>query len=299
MYQAVIGIGSNSVRLLVADMECRPLLPILRQREGTRLFASLQNGCLTPEGMQATVDCVARQKRAALDTGAETLFLFATSATRDAKNQTAFTDLLQSKTGLALEILTGEEEARLSYLGVQEPGLRGVIDIGGGSTEWTVGQDGIVLSSQSAQAGAVRLAQRLPIENNRDIETAVAAAIEALQPMLPGIPPASSPISWTGVGGTCTTLAAMDLALTLPEGDLLEGHLLTETSVQAWAQKLTPLSLPDRRRIPGLPAQRADIILHGCALLLACMRLLRTPSIRVSNRGNLEGFLLRNDHTTL
>lgn len=293
MIQAVIGIGSNSVRLLVTDTSRHPLPPLLRQREGTRLFASLRQRHLAEEGMRRTADCVVRQREAALEAGATKVYLFATSAARDAENQEVFRNLLLAETGLSLEVLSGDEEAQLSYQGVEKPGLCGVLDIGGGSTEWTVGRDSMVISSQSAQMGAVRLTQALPIAGGRDIGPAIDAATQALSPLLSGIQDAHAGIPWVGVGGTCTTLAAMDLALPCFDENALEGHLLTEAAVEAWLEKLAPLPLPERDRIPGLPAQRADIIPQGCAILLACMRLLQVSSVQVSNRGNLEGFLLR------
>lgn len=291
MLQAVIGIGSNSVRLLVAEVQDGLARPVLRLREGTRLFASLVEGRLTAEGMRATADCVARQRQAALEAGARMVLLFATSATRDASNQEAFRNLLEAETGLSLEVLSGEEEALLAYRGVAQPGLSGVIDIGGGSTEWTLGRDGVVLSSQSAQVGAVRLAQALPIKKAQDIMPVVDTATAALQPLCKDLEGSQDAV-WIGVGGTCTTLAAMDLGLTAFDEARLEDHLLTKTAVRDWLQRLAPLSLAERQRIPGLPAQRADIIPHGCAILLASMQLLDMRSLRVSNRGNLEGFLL-------
>lgn len=136
MKAAVIGIGSNSVRMLLAEIANGQGRRLMRDREGTRLFAGLDaQGRLSGESMTQTAAAVRRMALSAREQGAEEIRLFATSATRDAANQGEFAALLRQETGLELEICTGAQEASLSFLGATDGDYCGVVDIGGGSTE--------------------------------------------------------------------------------------------------------------------------------------------------------------------
>ena len=135
MRAAVIGIGSNSVRMLVAEAADGEIRRISRDRAGTRLFAGLDEaGNLSREAMASSCAAVKRMADSARSQGAEEVHLFATSATRDAANNADFAALLKAETGLTLEICSGDEEAALSFFGATDGGDSGVIDIGGGST---------------------------------------------------------------------------------------------------------------------------------------------------------------------
>ena len=140
MRAAVIGIGSNSVRMLVAEAADGEIRRISRDRAGTRLFAGLDEaGNLSREAMASSCAAVKRMADSARSQGAEKVHLFATSATRDAANNADFAALLKAETGLTLEICSGDEEAALSFFGATDGGDSGVIDIGGGSTEIIIG----------------------------------------------------------------------------------------------------------------------------------------------------------------
>ena len=154
---ACIGIGSNAIRLLIACREGERLCALRRERRGTRLFAGLVNGALTQESIRASVEAVGELAALARADGARELFIFATSAVRDAANGGEFTRRAEEVSGARVEIVTGEEEAVLSYLGASEGGACGVIDIGGGSTEFTLGEGARILGAQSLQMGEVRM----------------------------------------------------------------------------------------------------------------------------------------------
>lgn len=177
MKAAVIGIGSNSVRMLLAEINGQEGRKLLRDREGTRLFAGLDaQGNLSVASMDAATAAVKRMAESARAQGAEHIDLFATSATRDAANQAAFTQQLLDETGLALHICSGEEEASLSFQGATDGEYCGVIDIGGGSTELVVGQGARIDCAFSCQMGAVRLFQRMPIASRKDVPAVCALA---------------------------------------------------------------------------------------------------------------------------
>lgn len=292
MRLAAIGIGSNSVRLLVADAAANgAITPVLRDRCGTRLFAGLVDGALTEESMEVSASASRELERKAREAGAGRIYIFATSAVRDAKNGDAFMERIRSMTGLTLEVCTGEQEALLSYAGAAKPGLCGMIDIGGGSTELTVGEDGAAMAAVSLQMGAVRLARQQRITHRDDFYTVIERAQEILLRGAGDILACPRPHTWVGVGGTFTTLGAMDRGIASFDRALVEGHALTREIVLSWGEKLSPMSVEERKRLPGLQPQRADIVVHGIAILAACMDSLAIESIVVSDHGNLDGYL--------
>ena len=180
MRAAVIGIGSNSVRMLVAEAADGEIRRISRDRAGTRLFAGLDEaGNLSREAMASSCAAVKRMADSARSQGAEKVHLFATSATRDAANNADFAALLKAETDLTLEICSGDEEAALSFFGATDGGESGVIDIGGGSTEIIIGQGMNIRCSFSCQMGAVRLFQRIPIRDHGDLDAVEQHAADA------------------------------------------------------------------------------------------------------------------------
>lgn len=201
MRAAVIGIGSNSVRMLVAEAADGEIRRISRDRAGTRLFAGLDEaGNLSREAMASSCAAVKRMADFARSQGAEKVHLFATSATRDAANNADFAALLKAETGLTLEICSGDEEAALSFFGATDGGDSGVIDIGGGSTEIIIGQGMNIRCSFSCQMGAVRLFQRIPIRDHGDLDAVEQIAADILTDKLLDYPVLSMPGSWRGTG---------------------------------------------------------------------------------------------------
>lgn len=294
MKAAVIGIGSNSVRMLLAEIANGQGRRLLRDREGTRLFAGLDaQGRLSGDSMTQTVAAVRRMAQSAREQGAEDIRLFATSATRDAANQEEFATLLRLETGLPLEICTGAEEASLSFLGATDGDYCGVVDIGGGSTEVVVGQGTRIDCAFSCQMGAVRLYRRLPITSAADIPAVCDLARQILEKELTLYHGLTLPEKWIGVGGTFTTLAAMVKGIPWTERTYMHGTLLTRADVRQWALRLADMPLSERLRLPGLQPHRADIVVHGICILLSVMERLNMPSIRVSEYGNLDGYLKR------
>lgn len=291
MRSAVIGIGSNSVRLLVAEVREGKLMPIVRDRCGTRLFAGLEEGALTPQSIENSCAAAREMARKAREAGAGAIYIFATSAVRDAKNRDAFTERLRSMTGLSLEVCTGEQEARLSYAGAALGGRCGMIDIGGGSTEITVGKGAQVIDALSTQMGAVRFYGLYPIAGEDDFEQVSVHAQKVLEADAARILTLERPDAWVGVGGTFTTLGAMDKRLVSYDRSLVEGYPITAQLVRAWGRRLSVLTKEERLNLPGLQPQRADIVVHGMAILLGCMTYFAIDTILVSDKGNLDGYL--------
>ena len=291
MRLACIGIGSNAIRLLCAGWEDGALSGIMRERRGTRLFAGLVNGALTQESMRSSVDAVAELARLARADGAREIFVFATSAVRDASNGEAFTAACEAASGTQVEIISGEEEAVLSYYGASDGGRCGVIDIGGGSTEFTLGEGMDVLGAVSLQLGAVRMNAQTPVLSPEDYEDTVERCMHIIRRDAQVLLAQAPMDSWAGVGGTMTTLGAMQRRVPLFDAQQCEGMEMTRSEVLAWGRKLARMTISERRQIVGLMPQRADIIPSGVAILEAAMRCFDMPSLHLSAHGNMDGYL--------
>ena len=292
MKVAAIGIGSNSVRMLVAQIEGEKAVRLRRDRAGTRLFAGLDaQRRLSGQAMESTVAAVAEMADSARAEGVEEIRLFATSATRDAANKAEFARLLLERAGLELEVCTGEEEAALSFLGAAGEGYCGVVDIGGGSTEVVMGTDYDIRCAFSCQMGAVRLSSRLPITSHSDLEQVEALAGDILEQALREHPTLTLPERWTGTGGTFTTLGAMIRGVHWTDRTYMHGTVLPIGEIERFARELADMSVEERKRIPGLQPNRADIIVHGICILLAVMKRLGMREIVVSENGNLDGYI--------
>lgn len=291
MRLACIGIGSNAIRLLAACWNAGALCAVRRERRGTRLFAGLCAGALTEESMRSSVMAVEELAALARADGAQKVFVFATSAVRDASNGEEFTARCCRASGVPVEIITGEQEAVLSYIGAGEGGRCGVVDIGGGSTEFTIGHNETVLGAASLQIGAVRMNAQLPIVCEEDYEQTLTRCMRIMQRdagMLLSLPRCAY---WVGVGGTMTTLGAMMRGVPLFDGHDCEGMRVGVEDVAQWGRRLSRMPMEKRRQVVGLMPHRADIIPSGMAILEASMRVFAMDAMRLSAHGNMDGYL--------
>ena len=291
MRLACIGIGSNAIRLLTAEWKQGGLCVVRRERRGTRLFAGLVDGALTKESMEASVEAVAQLAAMARADGVREVFVFATSAVRDAVNAAEFTGRAQAAAGAPVEIVTGEQEAVLSFLGASEGGSCGVIDIGGGSTEFTLGEGADILGAMSLQMGAVRMNGQHSVLSLADYEETVARCRRIIRRdarALLALPPRAQ---WVGVGGTMTTLGAMERRVPLFDPATCEGMAMSAEQVSAWGRRLAAMSMEDRHHVDGLMPHRADIIPSGIAILEAAMACFGISELRLSAHGNMDGYL--------
>ncbi|MBQ2948932.1 MAG: hypothetical protein IJD94_08165 [Clostridia bacterium] len=291
MRLACIGIGSNAIRLLVAQWNEGRLCIVRRERRGTRLFAGLVDGALTAQSIRSSVEAVAELADVARACGAQEIFVFATSAVRDASNGEEFTARAEKASATKIEIITGEQEGVLSYIGASEGGASGVIDIGGGSTEFTVGEDANVLGAVSLQMGAVRMNAQMPVVSRESYEATVERCMNLIRRDAQALLALPRRRDWTGVGGTMTTLGAMQSRVPLFEPDVCEGMTMTRSEVAAWGRKISHMAMAERRQIVGLMPHRADIIPSGIAILEAAMRCFGMTELRLSAHGNMDGFL--------
>lgn len=292
MRTAVIGIGSNSLRMLIADNINGSPNAVLRERIGLRVFSSLNARREIDVNMiHNACEAVLLLKRNAENKGAEAVYLFATSAVRDAANKQALVSALRQKTGLSLDIVSGEREAQLSYLGAAGDGSVGMIDIGGGSTEIVIGEDGHILYACSLQAGAVRLYREIPFLSAADLPGVTHAVRRLLVPHQREIEQNKTPALWVGIGGTMTAAATCIQDIPWDSDRNIHGFIAQRAEIGRVLAMLASAG-PDRRReLRSIPPDRADILVHGLAILFACMDSLGINSIRISERTNLDGYL--------
>ena len=294
MRTAVIGIGSNSVRSLLAEVSGTDFQRLRRDREGTRLFAGLDAaGNLDRGSMDKTISAVRRMASEAVQMGAEKLAIFATSAARDAANGREFMAAVERETGVPLRIISGEEEAELSFLGASAAvgaNRCGMIDIGGGSSEIAIGTPAGIECAFSCQMGAVRLYRRLRLDRKEDMEPVEVAAAEILDERLREYSDLELPDAWVGTGGTFTTLAAMALGEPWTNRTHVHGTVITCSQIRGIGEKLAGMNIEERKKLPGLQPSRADIVVHGICILLGVMERIGIDRITVSEWGNLDGY---------
>lgn len=295
MKRAAIAIGSNSTRMLAADVRDGTLYNKIRGREETRLFLGLDAaGKISPEKIIETAQAVDRLYRTARTYGAEQVDLIATSATRDAGNSDALAQLIRKLTGLELRVISGEEEARLAFMAVSEGKRRLVMDIGGGSTEWTIGEKNQVEGAVSMQVGASRLLKRQPINSPEDAKTVLNICREIMTPyaeQLKRLRPAPALI---GLGGSCTTSAAMTMGREA-HGEEVEGRRITIRDAVEQLNKLASMTMEERAHVPGLPPARTGHMPHGLCILITAMELWGFEELTVSGKTNLDGYLMYED----
>ncbi len=274
MRVAAVDLGTNTTRLLVADVDDGRLEEVERETRITRLGEGVdERGRLLPVPIARVRNVLSDYRRTAESLGAERALLVATSAVRDAENGEAFLGEIEWSYGFATRLLSGEEEAAMMRRGVGglEAGTL-LVDIGGGSTELVLDE-----FDTSLAMGSVRFTERYGED--------AAASEQAARELLPEL----APISAVGVAGTITTLAALDLGLEQYDRERVHGHVLTRDAAQAQLERLAALPLEERRRVPALEPGRAPVIVAGAAILVAILDRYALDGIRASERDLLHG----------
>jgi len=297
---ASIDIGTNTILMLIADVQVDNTLVAIRDEHViARLGAGVdRNKRILPETIRRVEGVLRAYLAICRQEQCEKILAAGTSALRDAANRKEFLDHIARTHGLSIRVLSGEEEARLTYLGavsgtqgIEDGRPLGVLDIGGGSTEVILGEGLNVRQALSADVGAVRLTERcfrtLP-PSEEDLRRAQAFVRTSFREL----PPIDGGRTFLGVAGTLTTLAALDLQLKAYDRARVEGHLLSYERVSELFDRLRGLSLPELLLIPQILPQRADIILAGVVILHTCMTLGGIPVIRVSDRGLRYGLAM-------
>ncbi len=305
MNLAGIDIGTNTLRMLIADAGRTEMREIRSERQITRLGQDLDlTGRLSREAAERSLTVLRGFAEAIHLHAVLHLRAVGTSALRNAANASEFISEVKRKTGIDIEIVTGEEEARLTLLGVVKAletfggrdGIRRgpmlVIDVGGGSTEIIAKRSDDEVSVHSLPLGAVYLSERFvrhdpssddEIQSMREI---IRAEMDrrSLMPLGPGV-------VLIGTAGTVTTMAAIDQKMTRYDPGKINGSVLTHEAVDAMVSMLSFSSLAERKTMPGLEPGREDIILAGSLVVQEIMKRFSAPVMFISDWGLREGIL--------
>jgi exopolyphosphatase/guanosine-5'-triphosphate,3'-diphosphate pyrophosphatase len=304
---AGIDIGTNSARLLVAERGADgALVTVERLMRITRLGQGVdRTGRLDPEAIERTVAVLQEYRRVMDDLGvpAGRVRMTATSACRDATNRDAFFDPAEAAIGARPELLSGEEEAELSFRGATadlDPALGPflVFDLGGGSTEFvsgTTGPEGAIDGRISIDVGCVRLSERFLTTDPpapEDLTAAISYTDTWLDDVVRTMPQAGEAATVVGLAGTVSTVAAVEQGLADYDRDAIHHFRLTKEAAEDVFRTLATESRADRIHNPGLEEARADVIVGGCCALVAIFRRLSLEEILCSEADILDGLAL-------
>jgi exopolyphosphatase/guanosine-5'-triphosphate,3'-diphosphate pyrophosphatase len=292
---AAIDIGTNSTNLLIVDPQGNE---IVREVNVTRLGKGVAvSGTLDDQAIAATVQQLAIYASLLKQHNVEAFRVTATEACRRASNANTFLDQAETTLGKRPEIITGAEEGQLAFRGALSKldphnGITIVVDIGGGSTEVMIGQGNSLQHTSSFPVGAVVLTET---ELHRDpprpeeLTNAIGLVTDFMDDLVREQPQVLDATRVVGVAGTIVTIAAVELGIARFDPVALHGMTLTRDAAEDVFRTLATESLTDRKSNPGLPAERADVIVGGCCALVGIMRRLRLPSITVSVHNLLDG----------
>ncbi len=289
---AAVDLGTNSTRLLVADVEDGRLSEVVRRLTITKLGEGVDaRRRLLPLPIARVRNCLTDYRRELESLGAERTLAIATSAVRDAENGEAFLGEVEWSYGFATLLLGGEEEAALMARGVlagrTTPDDVLLVDIGGGSTELVHCVRGDVVFATSLDVGCVRLTERFLRSDPPAPRELLAAALEVRE-LLPPLAPASA----IGVAGTVTTLAALDQALAAYDPERTHGHRLTFHAVEEQLSRLAALTLGERLDVPAMEPGRAPVIVAGIVILREILDAYGLGAVEASESDILQGAAL-------
>jgi len=316
---ASIDIGTNSVRMLMAEKEGAFYKPLKRLTEITRLGEDVnETKTLKKEAIERTLNTLLKYKQLTEKEAVDRVKVCASSVLREAKDSdvSAFQDRVRKKTGFEVEVLSGEKEAKLTHLGAVSrymiPGfsLKGlilVIDLGGGSTELVLSENSEVKRTFSLDIGSVRLKEMFlrsdpPSEAElENLKNHVHKEIEEIVRLLRDFY-APNKVAETkglelgprviGVGGTITTLSAIKHEMEAYNWKKVHGSTLTLADIEGIFRELKSRSLADRKKIVGLEPRRADVIIAGALILIEILKDLSLKILTVSENDILSGLLL-------
>ena len=297
MRVAAVDLGTNSTRLLVADVRDGQLDELVRRLKITRLGEGVDTRRrLLPAPIARVRNVLSDFRRETDRLGAERVLAVATSAVRDAENGEAFLGEIEWSYGFSTRLLSGHEEAQLTFRGVSAgrelESETLIVDIGGGSTELVAGGSEGVRFHDSLDLGCVRLTERFLHSDPPSDAELVDCAESARSLLAERVPADVRPEAAIGVAGTITSLAALDLGLAEYNSDEVHGHRLARPSVEIQLERLASLPLAQRRELPALEPERAPVIVAGAVILREVLDHFGLEEIETSERDILDGAAL-------
>ncbi|MBE0501223.1 MAG: exopolyphosphatase [Desulfuromonadales bacterium] len=297
---AAIDIGSNTVRLLLGSVVRGQVVPSQYVRRITRLKGGQTDTGLSAEAIERTLFALKEFSEIISRQPIDAIRVVGTEAVRSAANRRDFVARVLNETGLRLEIVSGDEEASLSASGVCSQfaapvaGCLLVFDIGGGSTEFILLQQGEILFQKSCQLGVVALSESLSDFDHRHnfISAAITEIFSTVEPILKQLSITPEMITLIGTAGTATTLAALDMQMSDYDWRLVNGYTLDLNTIQSIYNRLDCLTVAEREELPGMEPGRGDLIPAGIEIIVEIIRQFRAAQLTVSDFGLLEGVLL-------
>ena len=303
MKVGTIDIGTNSMRLLIADYENNKIKNRKKYINTTRIGQGVdKEGYITEEALERNLKALKDFSDKCVQEKCEKVYCMGTSALRDSKNGQYFVDRAKELTNIDVKIICGQEESNLGFMGVLE-GTEGnkkddilVMDIGGGSTEFIVGNEDGIKFSKSENVGALRMTEKFittdPISdeefNNmtKFIEDTISSTLEKLKSMHIS--------KLVGIGGAITSLSAINQQFEIYSMEKVHNSVVTKKELEKILQNLKNMTLNDKKTIKGLQPKRADIITAGVKILHIVMENLEFEEIMISEYDNLEGLICQN-----
>lgn len=293
---AAIDCGTNSTRLLISDGERQ----LERHMRVTRLGAGVdRTGRLDPAAIERTLSVLSDYRQIMDRYQVAGVRIAATSASRDAANRDEFFGPAADLLGAAPELISGSEEAQLSFTGATRdlpsvPGTTLVVDIGGGSTEFALGGDELI-ASLSVDMGCVRMTEKFLASDPplpEELTNALSVVEQHLDDVAREVPGAGDATRFVGLAGTVTTVAAVEIGLAEYSRDAIHHFVLTRAAAEDVFRTLATEAIEDRRHNPGLDPGRVDVIVGGCCVLVGIFRYFGFDECVVSEADILDGLIL-------
>jgi exopolyphosphatase/guanosine-5'-triphosphate,3'-diphosphate pyrophosphatase len=295
---ASIDIGTNTILLLIAQVDQGRIRSLFEMETVVRLGERIhENGVLLKEAMSRGLQTLSQYLERCRAMGVQEIFAVGTSALREAENSEDFLKLVQEKLDLPVEVISGEEEAQLSFLAVArdleetEKTLL-VVDIGGGSTEFILGKGDQIRQWMSLPLGSVRFTEQF-LKSDPVREEEWQEMEREIRKRLINIPHTREPLSMVAVGGTATTLASVEQGLEKFHVEKIHHFILKKEALHNQLLLYRTKTIKERKKIPGLPKARADVILAGAAILYLTMEEVKCPSVLISCHGVRYGLLYK------
>jgi exopolyphosphatase/guanosine-5'-triphosphate,3'-diphosphate pyrophosphatase len=294
---AVIDVGTNSIKLFIAEKNVKAKWStVLDVAEISRLGEDLQMSSeLTPKAIERNIETIAEMMNTTREQGVKQVVAVGTMCLRTAKNARDFVWRVKRECGIPIEIIPGEEEARLAYLAVQsgldlKKGKVMIFDTGGGSTEFIFGKDGEMERCFSLNVGAIRYTEDILVSDPVTQEE-LNQTVAAIEDDLTDLHFDETIDTLVGIGGVITNLSAVKYQLAVYDPDIIQGSKLGLTEIDRQITLYQSKTLEERKKIVGLQPKRADAILAGAAIIQVIMEKADVDSIIVSDRGLRHGVM--------
>lgn len=294
---SVIDVGTNSVKLLIAER--RPhgsWITTVERAEVTRLGEGIDlTGAIAPRAMERTVRAVTSMVDEARSLGVQEIAAIGTAGMRMASNAIEVVDTIRRRTGITIEVISGEEESRLAFLAAHDgldigPGDVVVFDTGGGSSQFTFGSGSKVTERFSLNVGAVRFTETFGLGGAATVEV-VDQALRVIASDLSPLDHRPTPDSVIAMGGAVASMAAVMRGLASYGGDMIRGSVLVRNEIDRQIRLFASMNSKRRRGIVGLQPGREEVILAGACIVRTVLEKLRVDSVTVTDRGLRHGVM--------